>query len=452
MRKSNITGWKDIYSFTLIQALKSKAYIISFIILVTIALVSMPLVTKLTTGGTDDSNGINPVQKIYVNNLTSLDQIDFSELLKKDPFQHIEFEELKMDYDTIANSIENNEKDSIIITITESANMYSIQLAKASKGPIKERHLQSLGNSITEIFENNKISALGIKEDQLSMINASVNTAISVVDVNGETIVKENTSISFSEYWLVYGILFFIMMVNIMASTQIATSVVTEKSTRVLEYLLTSVKPLALMVGKILAMLTAALLQMISMVVIFYISNRISATLTSDNGESGLSQFLPKDIFQNLNVVNLFFCLLLVVLGMIFYATLAALAGATVSRLEELNEGLTLFTFTNLIGVYIGLGASNVLMGAGVNGFVTFSFLFPLSSPFILPGAILVGKASLPIILAALALQLVFILLLIRFVAKIYEFLILHNGNTIKLKELFKISKTISKEAVSYEK
>jgi ABC-2 type transport system permease protein len=130
-------------------------------------------------------------------------------------------------------------------------------------------------------------------------------------------------------------------------------------------------------------------------------------------------------------------------LGFIFYATLAGLAGATVSKIEELQEGLTLFTLTSLVGVYIGLGAANVLMGPGENAYTNFALLFPLSSPFILPGAILVGKVSYLMIAIALVLQIIFIMLLFKFVAKVFETLILHNGNTIKLKELIKLSKTV---------
>jgi ABC-2 type transport system permease protein len=154
-----------------------------------------------------------------------------------------------------------------------------------------------------------------------------------------------------------------------------------------------------------------------------------------------LSQLLPSDLFANINITNMLLCIILVFLGLVFYAVLAGLAGATVSRLEEINEGLTLFTMISLVGVYIGLGAANALMGSGINAFVIFAFLFPLSSPFVLPGAILVGKASLPLIGIAIVLQLTFIMILFSFVARVYETLILHNGNTIKLKQLFHISK-----------
>jgi ABC-2 type transport system permease protein len=202
------------------------------------------------------------------------------------------------------------------------------------------------------------------------------------------------------------------------------------------------VKPLALMIGKILAMLVAVLLQMGSMVIMAFISNKITASLTPGGDESLMTRILPSHIFANINIVNILLCFVLILLGFIFYATLAGLAGATVSRIEEVSEGLTLFTFTNLIGCYIGLGAANVLMGAGTNAYVTFALLFPLSSPFILPGALLIGKASLPMVAIAVVLQIVIIILLFKFVAKVFETLILHNGNKIKMNELIKLSKT----------
>ena len=446
MKKSSFTGWRDVYSFTLIQTLKNKAFIISFIILLTLSIVSMPLISMITSSGKEDTNTPSPIQKVYVSNRTELPNMDFSEILKNETISHISFEVMGEDYDVVSKRIEEKENDSIILTITEKEGMFALDFVKASKGSIKDSNMQSLSNAISEQFTNLRINTLGITEEQIAMINAKVESEVSLVDTNGAQIVKEDTSITFSEYWFIYGLLFIVMMVNVMASTQVATSIVTEKSTRVIEYLLISVKPLALMIGKITAMLTAVLLQMISMVVVLFVSNKVSTSLSSGNGENILTKYISKDIFQNLTFIHIVFCFILIILGMIFYATLAGLAGATVSRIEEMKDGLMLFTFTNIIGAYIGLGAISVLMGKGINSFVTFAYLFPISSPFILPGAILVGKASLPIIFAALVLQLIFIALLFKFVAKVFEALILHTGNKIKVNELFKLSKTSRKE------
>ena len=68
-----------------------------------------------------------------------------------------------------------------------------------------------------------------------------------------------------------------------------------------------------------------------------------------------------------------------------------------------------------------------------------FAMLFPLSSPFLMPGAIVIGKAPLWITVVSLLLLVGLVALLFWFVARVYEVLIVHNGNRIKLKQLFKM-------------
>lgn len=438
--KNSISGWKDVFSFTLSQVLKTKAYLISYFLLVTLVLISMPLASSLLLNNTEDENAPSPVNKVYVDNNTSLPEIDFEAVKRIPSFKHIEFETMSEDYVSLVQRITEEESSWVILKISDENGTYNLHLSMAKEGAIKRSQLQKLGNAISSDFTNTRMTSLGISDEQLQLLQTPVVSKVTMTDITGDAILEEDTSISFSEYWFVYGILFFVLMANMMTGTQVATSIATEKSTKVVEYLLITVRPLALMIGKVFAMMAAALIQMLSMVAAMFISNIVSSNLSSD-GDSLLSQLLPRDLFQNINILNLALCLLLVFLGMAFYAVLAGLAGATVSRLEELNEGLTLFTMASIIGVYIGLGAANSLMGTGLNAFAIFAFLFPLSSPFVLPGAILIGKASMPIIGIAIVFEVLFMILLLRFVAKVYETLILHNGNTIKLKQLFQLSK-----------
>ena len=441
--KNNITGWKDVFSFTLSQVLKSKAYLVSYLTLVLIVLVSMPLASKLLFESKEDENTPISVNKVYIDNTTAIPDMDFSAIKEIPSFKHIEFEPMKEDYDTLVQQITENENRSVILHISEEGRTYSLHLSMVKEGPVKRSDLQKLGHAIETAFTNLRMAALGINTEQLALLQTPIVSKVTMTDITGEPVTEEATSISFNEYWFIYGVLFFVLMANMLTGTQVATSIVTEKSTRVVEYLLITVKPLALMIGKVFAMLTAALIQMLSMVAALLVSNMISVSFSPD-GNGLMAQLLPEDMFANINIMNIILCIILVYLGMLFFAILAALAGATVSRLEEINEGLTLFTVISIVGTYIGLGAAGTLMAGGVNGFVMFAFLFPLSSPFVLPGAILIGKASLPIIGIAFVLEIVFIVLLFRFVAKVYETLILHNGNTIKLKQLFQLSKHTS--------
>lgn len=442
--KSSISGWKDVLSFTLVQVLKTKAYRISFFLLVLLVLISMPLSSLLLFSNSEDENAPIPVDKVYVYNKTSLSGMSFAGINNTAALSHIKIEPTSEDYDDLIQRISEDENRSVVLDISEEGGSYSMHLSMAKDGPVKNSHLQRLGNALMEDFNNTRMNLLGIGDDQLQLIQKPAESKVTMTDINGDPIIEEDTSITSSEYWFVYGILFFVMMATMMTGSQVSTSIATEKSTRVVEYLLITVKPLALIVGKVLAMLISTMIQMLSMVAAMFVSNKISASL-SPQSNSLLTQVLPKDMFQNINIFNIILCIILVCLGLVFYAVLAGLAGATVSKLEELNEGIMIFNIVALVGVYMGLGAANTLMGIGINTFVMFAFLFPLSSPFVLPGAILVGKASLPLIGIAIVLEVVFILLLFRFVAKVFETLILHNGNTIKAKQLFQLSKHSSK-------
>ncbi len=440
MKKSNFTGWRDVFTFTLKQTLKNKAYLVSLILFLLIAAASMPIITSIS-GSMKEAEGPNPIRKVYVINKTSLPEMDFNGLLKDVKLRHIAFEPCQWDLPTVTERIELKEQDSVVLTLSITEGMYHLSFLKATTGPVKDNSLSQLGAAVSKQFDAFKLEALGVTEEQAKLLHAEVTSTVTLADADGESIIQESTAISNAEYWFIYGLLFICLMITTISGPQVATAIVTEKSTRVVEYLLISVRPLALMIGKILAMLCAVLIQMVTLVVVVFASNRITASLTA--GESVLSQYLPKHMFQNLNLVNILLCFVLVILGLIFYATLAGLAGATVSKLEEINEGLTLFTLVAMVGAYVGLGAANTMMASSDNAYVIFSLLFPLSSPFLMPGAILVGKASLAMAGLAIVLQLVFIMLLFRFVAKVYETLVLHNGNKIKVKDLVKLSKTV---------
>ena len=80
-------------------------------------------------------------------------------------------------------------------------------------------------------------------------------------------------------------------------------------------------------------------------------------------------------------------------------------------------------------------------MAAGDNAFATFALIFPLSSAFLLPGALLVGKADALIAVIAIVVLLVSVVSMFLFVSKVYETLILHTGNRIKMKEVFAMVK-----------
>ena len=253
-------------------------------------------------------------------------------------------------------------------------------------------------------------------------------------------LVLEDTSITEGEDWFIYGIMFVVLMVCVMASSQVATSIVQEKSSKVIEYLLTSIRPLAIIVGKVLAMLVTVMIQLVAIITVGYVSVKIGE-LISGGGNNAITQFMTPEMLESLNFGNIVLGLVVAGAGMVLYATLAGLCGATASRMEDANESLSLLTTISLVGFYVGFAAAGTLMASGDNAFVTFALIFPVSSAFLLPAALLVGKAELGIALIAIAVLFLSIILMFKFVAKVYEGLILHNGARLKMKDVFAMAK-----------
>ncbi|HHX18015.1 MAG TPA: ABC transporter permease [Clostridium sp.] len=455
MKMSNITGWKDVFTFTLKQTLKSRAFIIGYIIFIVFSLLVFPVV-NIVLDSDEEDEGLIKIQSVYLFNETEITDIDFEEISNLEiAVNDLRFITENGNYEDVLEQIEKEDKSSVVLKITKDEGGYFLHFTKSTSGIVKNAELEILGNTVKESFERAIIDYAGVSDNQLEVVKSQVSNRVSTIspelDSEGQEMVIEDTSISYNDYWFLYGILFAFLMITIMSSSKIATSIVIEKSSKVIEQLLISVKPLAIVVGKTLATLSAVLLQFVSIIILAFISNYVTNNRMSVSKSNVIENYINPDIISNLEVGNILICLIVIALGIIFYATLAALVGSTASRLEEMAESLSLFTIASLIGAYVGMGAAGSLVGVGDNPFVYFALIFPLSSPFILPGAVLLGKSPIYITIISVILLAISIILLFNFTAKVYETLILHTGNRIKINELFKMAKN-SKEGQVNEK
>ncbi len=438
MRKDNIRGWKDVFRFTLTQTLKSKTYIVTLIIMMVLAMVSMPLMNMFMLNGAVEGPEKSAIEKVYFYNMTLYRNLDINSELTEG-YQHIVFENTVEDMAELETTITDEEVNSVILFLVEDEQNCYIQFMRSPDGDVTNYELQMLGQYVQNAYSKAKIKLLGLTEEQMNFFETSVVAYSSIVDTEN-AIVLEDTSITEGEYWFVYGMMFVVMMVSVLASSQVANSIVQEKSSKVIEYLLTSIRPLAIIVGKVLAMLLVVVIQLVALVGAGFVSAKVGA-MFSGTGTNAITQFMTPEMLESLNLGNIVLGIVVACAGMVLYATLAGLCGAMASRIEEAGESMTLLSMTALLGFYIGFGAASSLMAAGDNAFVTFALIFPVSSSFLLPAALLVGKADFWIALIAIVVLLVTIVLMFLFVAKVYEGMILHNGTRLKIKDIFAMAK-----------
>ncbi|MBD5786541.1 ABC transporter permease [Cellulosimicrobium terreum] len=214
---------------------------------------------------------------------------------------------------------------------------------------------------------------------------------------------------------LVTGILLFM---SIMISGQlIAQGVVEEKTSRVVELLLATVRPWQLMAGKVLGIGTVGLGQ-VALVVIAGAGTALGLglvdTSTIDLGAAAA------------------WALVWFVVGFVSYALLMAGLGALVSRQEDVGAVTTPVTFLMIVPYILGI---SVAPWAPDNPLVVWLSYVPLCSPLLMPVRIALGSAETWEALLALGLSLAVIPVLVWLAAKIYSNAVLRTGARVKLKD-----------------
>lgn len=230
-------------------------------------------------------------------------------------------------------------------------------------------------------------------------------------------------------YVIVYVLIILFFMTIMMTGNMIAAEVTAEKSSRIMEILITSVSPMAQMFGKIIGMFLIGLFQ----IVIFAAVIAINVSLPHNS--SVLTDF-NLDLSQ-MNVEVLVFGLIFYILGYFLYATLFAAIGSLVSRTEELGQAIMPITMLSLASFYIGIFS----LSAPDSLLIRISNFVPFFSPVTMIVRVGVGNTPIWEILLSLAILIVAILFFGWLSAKIYRTGVLLYGKRPTFKELRKAMK-----------
>ena len=200
----------------------------------------------------------------------------------------------------------------------------------------------------------------------------------------------------------------------------VAMGVVEEKSTRVVEVLLAAVRPVQLLAGKIIGVGLVGLIQLAIIGAIGLAVAVASNTIT-----------LPPDATGTIGSVLLWF-----LLGYAFYSSMFAVAGAIVSRQEELQNTATPLNLLMIASFFIAFSSS--VSGGGDTTLAKVSSFLPPVAPLVMPLRIASGNAAPWEIALSLAIMLVSIVAVVLLAARLYEGAILRTGARVKLSDAWR--------------
>lgn len=223
---------------------------------------------------------------------------------------------------------------------------------------------------------------------------------------------------------LVYVLLFFIYLSVIMYANMIASDVAIEKSSRVMEILISSVSPVTHMFAKILGVGLLGLTQLGIWLLVAYLS-------LANQPESLAANWLG---FSSLSSSMMIYAVIFFVLGYFLYATVAALLGSLVSRLEDVQQMMTPLTLLVMAGFFISMYG----LVQPESTFITVTSYIPFFTPMTM--FVRIGMLNIPLweILLGVGVLLVSIFLLGSIGARIYKGGVLMYGKSNSLKDMKK--------------
>lgn len=452
MKRSDYAGWKEVFSFSLRQEMKQKSFRGLLIVMCVLILAFVPVSTWLSQRGEEQEKDTE-VSLLTIYDETGL-HIDYTHALEGERYAAMQVAQVYGEgFEEHVKALEESENSTeLIVHIAyEEAGYFNLTFVKAASAALKDKDCDKLTEDFESFFQDARISAVDVSQEQLDFINQPVETRIEYTTPEGEiTPEEEGEGISMTEYYVLLAGIVIVMMIVNMGGGQIAFSIVTEKSSRVVEYLMINVRPMALIVGKILAALTTVIIQFAAYGVCYLISSGISGLLFGSAGtflgstQGGETQQMSgiRAMFAGVNAGTVLLAFVMILAGVFFYSIVAGLAGASVSKMEEMAEGLKLYQMLLVVGSYIGIFLCIMqMMGNVSQTVVNICCVIPLSAPFVMPANLLLGKLSMPVALISLAVVLLSTAGLFSFTAKVYESMIFYNGNVLKLKDILQIAR-----------
>ena len=398
-----------VMKFTMKDMIKRKSFIISTIIFLIMIVVgfNIPNILKSINGeDTSDKLVIVDEGNIFEGSLESLKNVDTG--------YEIEISNAK--YEEIKEKINNDEIESAIIVEKTNNNVKIRYIVKNTT--MMTNVPDDIISMMNSLYSNLQISKLELTESQLQSITPNFNYELEQTEeekANGNVFAIMLLSIV-----LFYAIYF--------CAYQVSSSITTEKTSKIIETLVTSTSPKTIVLGKTIGIGVVGLLQLILLVGTALISAKAFLDPELINSILDISAITPY-----LGIITVIYF----ILGYLAYALLYALTGSTVSKPEDIQSANGPVAMLAVIGFYL----SYFTMMNPTSSLNVFASIFPISSPFCMPFRIMMGLANTTDVLISIAVLIITILIIAKVAIKIYSNAILNYGTKMGIKDIMKMYK-----------
>ena len=402
---------KTVTAFTISEMVRRKSFIIStLVILIIIALAfNIPnIMKKLGIDGSGEKVLIIDPENLFEGMASNLNEAGLGYEFQTTT-EELNLEEIK---EKIKNDID------ACIKFSKQENTvkmeYIVESAAVNYGEVP----QTLVATFTNLYSNLQVKKLNLSPEELSSLEPEFDVTLTETDENAAK-----------------GNIFIMMMISIVlfyavffCAGQVSTAITTEKTSKIIETLVTSTDSKTIVLGKTLGIGIVGLIQVILMMIVAIISAKFCM-----DSEILSSIFDVSTITPTLFIITLiYFCL-----GYGLYSLLFALTGATVSKPEDVQSANGPVSFVAVIGFYLAY-FSMMNPSSSVN---KLAGIVPISSPFCMPLRVMMGTATTGEVITSVLVLIATTALVAMLAIKVYSSTILNTGARLSLKDAIKMAR-----------
>lgn len=393
-----------VMKFTINDMVKRKSFVISTLIILVLIVIGFNVPNMLKSIKGDDTKEkllIVDTQNVFEGRLEELKNTDWQYDIQLGNYT----------YEEIKEKIESEEIDKGLIINAENNNIKIRYIVESAT--MMNSVPEDIINAVSKLYSNIQIGKLGLTSEQLQTI--SPNFEFNIEQTSEEEAKGNIFAMMLMSIVLFYAIYF--------CAYQVSSSITTEKTSKIMETLVTSTSPRTIVLGKTIGIGVVGLLQLVAIVATALISAK-----TFLDGELLNAVLDMSNITPYLGIITIIYF----ILGYFTFALLYALTGSTVSKPEDIQSANSPIAILAVIGFYL----SYFTMMNPASELNIFASLFPISSPFCMPFRVMMGIASVGDVIISIVILLVTILIIAKIAIKIYSSAILNYGTKMSFKDI----------------
>lgn len=436
---------RKIFSFTFQQHVKGKGYRSATIIGTLLCFLLPALILPAIEHFGKEENYVSKVTKVYVIDEDSESPVDYSFLneVDKEQFTNITYETA----DSVEAAAEKASGDgyAVLLNIRKQNENYQIHVILPEETELERKDAEAYETFIAAYFryalvQKTDLEALQIMELMMPIEVSSRDASVSEDESDEYAIAKEVFAMILP--YLNIMVLYFMILAYGQGT---ANSAIMEKTSKLMDLFLVSVKPGAMLLGKVFATAVSGILQLFCWIGGLIGGFALGAHLVKViNPQSDMAILQLFDAFGELSgmftVSGVILALLMLAAGLLLYCSLAAIGGAVAEKPEDLSSTNMLFVMVLLISffatMYAGGTNSDVPWDA-----VTWQAWMPFTAILVTPTKILLGGMTIMQALGSLGIVVLTAVLVTLLAGKLYKMMSLYKGNPpgpAKLMEMLK--------------